>query len=388
MIDIVGASQEGRHADDVAARSRRATVCAVRALLHGRFFPTRAICKSPLGSPTSRGLERDVLFDLTGPRTGTPDREARGRIRRSANRCSEYDLGSSSDDAAARATTFPCAHAWLERRHVDLRRPVYCGAGRGPRSQRSKRPINGGETEISPAERGLWLGDSTRWRGSIASISMPGSALRRPALGVTPLDRRSTTTRIIRVGGLRGSETQPRGRPRVAGRNKPGREREGMGWGDAPIGTYLRRTKPGGRARLGGVSAGDPSAVGWRSSSTPPQQGLPRRASRVPFTRHARLLRGASGHGVRQLHYYQVFAAGLRPSCCACASSGAIRAGDPGAGPRAELNNTARPHREAAAPRAGDTAGDFSRAGKRAQSFEQRAGKIMWASHPPSEHRV
>lgn len=280
---------------------------------------------SPLVSPTSSGFSNEtLLFELAWTEDGhTKSEKLVVRIQPIGYQVfPEYDLGLQFRTMQLLAATdVPVPRMlWLESQDSRVfGAPFYVMAQVAGRVPTDQPPYHTGGwmTEISPAEReAIWLGGFDAM-ARIHRLDLDATGfgfLRRPELGATPLDQEIAYYEKYYAWAARGREN-----PTLEAAHewlvahKPGPEREGLVWGDARIGNMIfDGTKPAAVLDWEMVSAGSPERdVGWaifldrhhsKGIDTPRLEGFPSYEDTLAYYEEC------SGHRIRNLHYYQVFA--------------------------------------------------------------------------------
>ncbi len=280
---------------------------------------------SPLVAPQSSGFSNEtLLFDLAWSEDGQPRSEKLVvRIQPTGYQVfPEYDLGlqfHTMERLAATDVPVP-RMLWLEPEDRSIfGAPFYVMAQVAGRVPTDQPPYHAGGWmhEISPDERrAIWLGGfDAMARIHRLDLDATGFAsLRRPELGATPLDQEIAYYEKYYEWAARGRENPVLEAAHdwlVA--NRPGGEPEGLVWGDARIGNIIfDGAKPAAVLDWEMVSAGSPERdVGWaifldrhhsEGIDTPRLEGFPSYDETIAFYEER------SGHRVRHLHYYQVFA--------------------------------------------------------------------------------
>lgn len=280
---------------------------------------------SDLVAPQSSGFSNEtLLFDLEYARGGHAHRDPMVvRIEPMGEGVfPEYDLGlqfRTMQRLAATDVPVPRMY-WIEEHD----RSVLGGAfyvmgqvkGRVPTDQPPYH-TGGWMTEVSPAER------AAIWWGGIETLAkihrldyraLGFSSLERPALGSTPLDWQITYyTRYMKWAA--------NGRPQPTAeaafdwlvRHKPSGEPTVLSWGDARIGNIIfAGTMPAAVLDWEMVTLGSPEMdLAWsifldRHHSE--GLGVPRLEGFPSYEDSVERYEALTGHRVRHLHYYQVFA--------------------------------------------------------------------------------
>ncbi|MFP6661931.1 MAG: phosphotransferase family protein [Myxococcota bacterium] len=210
---------------------------------------------------------------------------------------------------------------WLETEDLDvLGAPFYVMErveGRVP-SDNPPYHAGGWMTEASPEERRrIWLGgfDCMARIHRLDPVETGFGFLDQPEWGDTPLDRQLNQYKRYLEWAARG-RPQPTVETALAWleKEKPAEDRSGIQWGDARIGNILFADGGEPRAVLDWemVTLGSPEAdVAWaifldRHHSE--GLGLPRLEGFPPYDETIAYYEERSGHTVRHLDYYQVFA--------------------------------------------------------------------------------
>lgn len=293
--------------------------------LRARLPGASDVRMSPLVAPQSSGFSNEtLLFDLGFTRDG--ERHERGlvvRIQPTGYQVfPEYDLRLQYETMRLLASTdVPVPEVfWLEEGDTSIfGAPFYVMGRVEGRVPPDQPPYHAGGWlhEATPAEReAIWLGgfDVMARIHRLDPDATGFGFLRRPELGVSGLDQELAYYE-------RYFEWAAAGRPQPvieAARewllkHKPADEPEGLAWGDARIGNVIYEgTTPAAVLDWEMVSVGSPEKdVGWaifldrhhsEGIGTPRLPGFPSYADTVAFYEER------SGHRVRHLDYYQVYA--------------------------------------------------------------------------------
>jgi len=286
---------------------------------------------SPLSAPSSSGFSNETLLcDARWNEGGAARSESLVlRIQPIGYQVfPEYDMARQFETMRRLAPTdVPVPRAlWLETADDSIfGAPFYVMGkveGRVPTDQPPYH-VGGWLTEISPAERrAIFLGGFEMMaRIHQLDVDATGFAdLRRPELGANGLEQELTYYERYLEWASAGRE-QPIAEAAWAWlqANKPGPEPEGLVWGDARIGNIIfDGTRPVAVLDWEMVTVGSPEKdLGWavfldrhhsEGMSTPRLEGFP------SYDECMERYREWTGHEVRHLHYYQVFA-GFRFAC-------------------------------------------------------------------------
>lgn len=297
----------------------------LKAWLETKLVGAKDVVISELVAPAGSGFSNEtLLFDLSWREGGEARREKMVvRIRPTGFQIfPDYDLARQFNAMRRlEATDVPVPRMlWLEEADTGiLGAPFYVMrqvAGRVPPDQPPYH-TGGWLTEISPEERrSIWLGGlESMARIHRLDYRVAGFGdLERPPLGATGLDRQLAEYERYHAWAARGREhpiTEAAWEWLLA--NKPAGEPEGIVWGDARIGNIIfDGTRPAAVIDWEMVTLGSPEAdLGWaifldrhhsEGLGVPRLEGFPSYEESVAF------YAGVSGHSVKNLDYYQVFA--------------------------------------------------------------------------------
>ena len=296
-----------------------------------RRLGARDLALTPLVAPTSSGFSNETLLcEAAWTEGGEKRRESLVvRIQPTGYQVfPEYDMGLQFRTMQLLAETdVPVPRAlWLETEDRSIfGAPFYVMAkveGRVPTDQPPYH-VGGWMTEVSPEERrAIFLG-GFEMMARIHRLDLDRTGfgfLRRPELGPNGLAQELTYYQRYLEWAAAGRE-QPVAEAALAWlqRNAPSGEPEGLVWGDARIGNIIfAGTTPVAVLDWEMVTCGSPEKdIGWavfldRHHS----EGLdaPRLAGFPSYDECLAHYQGLTGHRVKHLHYYQVFA-GFRFSC-------------------------------------------------------------------------
>jgi aminoglycoside phosphotransferase (APT) family kinase protein len=306
-------------------RDLEADRARLTAWLQRRLPEARGLRISDLVAPQSSGFSNEtLLFDLEYTRHGRPHREALVvRIEPMGEPVfPEYDLGlqfRTMQMLAATNVPVPRMY-WLEEHD----RSVLGGAfyvmgqvrGRVPTDQPPYH-AGGWMTEATPAER------AAIWWGGVETLAkihrldyraLGFGFLERPALGATPLDWQIAYYERYLEWAARG-RAQPTAEAALdwLKRHRPGAEPTVLCWGDARIGNIIYDgTVPAAVLDWEMVTVGSPEMdLSWsifldRHHSE--GLGVPRLEGFPSYEETVARYEALTGHPVRHLDYYQVFA--------------------------------------------------------------------------------
>jgi aminoglycoside phosphotransferase (APT) family kinase protein len=298
------------------------------AWLRRRLGGAPDLALTPLVAPSSSGFSNETLLcQASWSEGGEPRRESLVvRIQPTGYQVfPEYDMGLQFRTMQLLAKTdVPVPRAlWLETNDASIfGAPFYVMEkveGRVPTDQPPYH-VGGWMTEISPAERrAIFLG-GFEMMARIHQLDLDATGfgfLRRPELGPNGLAQELAYYRRYLDWAGAGRE-QPIAEAAFAWleKHQPGGEPEGLVWGDARIGNIIfGGTRPVAVLDWEMVTCGSPEKdLGWavfldrhhsEGLDAPRLEGFPSYDECMAY------YEGLSGHRVRHLHYYQVFA-GMR----------------------------------------------------------------------------
>jgi aminoglycoside phosphotransferase (APT) family kinase protein len=295
------------------------------AWLRRRMPTAQDLRMSPLVAPQSSGFSNEtLLFDAEWTEAGRPRREGLVvRIQPIGYQVfPEYDLGLQFRTMSLLAPTdVPVPRVWwLEQDDTGIfGAPFYVMSQVPGRVPTDNPPYHAGGWmhEIAPAEReAIWLGGfDCMARIHRLDVDATGFGfLRRPELGATGLDQELAYYEKYWEWAHQG-----RANPVIEAAhawlfaNKPEGEPEGIVWGDARIGNIIfDGTKPAAVLDWEMVNLGSPEKdVGWSIFLDRHHSegiGVPRLEGFSSYEDTLAYYAERSGHRVRHVHYYQVYA--------------------------------------------------------------------------------
>jgi aminoglycoside phosphotransferase (APT) family kinase protein len=280
---------------------------------------------TPLVAPTSSGFSNETLLcDAAWTEVGKPRRESLVvRIQPTGYQVfPEYDMGLQFHTMRRLAKTdVPVPPVlWLETEDSSIfGAPFYVMAkvaGRVPTDQPPYH-VGGWMTEISPAERRAIFLAGFEAMARIHRLDLDATGfgfLRRPELGANGLEQELASYERYLVWASAGREQPvPEAAYQWLQKHKPTGEPDGLVWGDARIGNIIfDGTKIAAVLDWEMVTCGSPEKdVGWtvfldRHHSE--GLGVPRLEGFPSYDECMDYYASHSGHRVKHLHYYQVFA--------------------------------------------------------------------------------
>jgi aminoglycoside phosphotransferase (APT) family kinase protein len=295
------------------------------AWLRRQLGGARDLTLSPLIAPTSSGFSNETLLcDAAWTEAGAAQRESLVvRIQPVGYQVfPEYDMARQFETMRLLAQTdVPVPRTlWLETQDDSIfGAPFYVMAkveGRVPTDQPPYH-VGGWMTEISPAERrAIFLGGFEAM-ARIHQLDLDATGfgfLRRPQLGANGLEQELAYYERYLEWASAGRE-QPVAEAAWAWlqKHKPSGEPDGLVWGDARIGNIIfDGTKLAAVLDWEMVTCGSPEKdIGWtvfldrhhsEGLDAPRLEGFPSYEECMDF------YQSRTGHSVRHLHYYQVFA--------------------------------------------------------------------------------
>lgn len=293
--------------------------------LRSKLSGASDLTMSPLVQPQSSGFSNEtLLFDAAWTEGGKRRREGLViRIQPIGYQVfPEYDLGLQFRTMQLLAPTdVPVPEVyWLEQQDTGIfGAPFYVMGQVKGRVPTDQPPYHAGGWlhEVSPAEReAIWLGGFDAM-ARIHRLDLDATGfgfLRRPALGATGLDQELAFYDRYYEWAARGKEQPVIQAARAwLEAHKPSGEPEGLVWGDARIGNIIfDGTRPAAVLDWEMVTVGSPEKdVGWaifldrhhsEGIETPRLEGFPSYEETIAF------YEARSGHQVKHLDYYQVFA--------------------------------------------------------------------------------